>query len=508
MLTRLKVTGFKNLIDMDLRFGPFTCITGANAVGKSNLFDAIAFLSALADTSLMDAAKSVRGDGERVMEIRSIFHRTGNHFSDEMAFDAEMIVPDLGRDDLGMEVKAKITFLRYRVVIGFKPDPRLGSGCLELLYEDLSHINLGSAPQNLLFPHKASTWRYSAVKGRRSGGAFISTEGEGKTRIIELHADGEAGGRPRTLLASNLQRTVLSTVNTGETPTVLMAKREMQSWRQLRLQPSALRMPDELTAPTLLGRDGEHLAALLYHLRRLEKETDQRSGNRENRADSTPSRIYSRLAGLLTQFGGEVQDIRVDRDDKRELLSLTLTGANGVQFPARSLSDGLLRFLALAVIALDKRTPGLICLEEPENGIAAERIPLVMDILLEISADVQRAVGPDNPLRQVIIISYSPLVSSLVPDESLLYAEHVDIARGETVCRTVRFPCLPGTWREKAPGNSYTVERDRIFPLPISPSQRIEESIEVEKRRSRGENGKRMEISEQIQPALPYGDEM
>lgn len=34
MLTRLKVSGFKNLVDVDVRFGPFTCIAGANGVGK------------------------------------------------------------------------------------------------------------------------------------------------------------------------------------------------------------------------------------------------------------------------------------------------------------------------------------------------------------------------------------------------------------------------------------------------------------------------------------------
>ena len=44
MLTRLRVNGFKNLIDVDLHFAPFTCIAGVNGVGKSNLFDAILFL--------------------------------------------------------------------------------------------------------------------------------------------------------------------------------------------------------------------------------------------------------------------------------------------------------------------------------------------------------------------------------------------------------------------------------------------------------------------------------
>ena len=41
MLTRLRIEGFKNLRDVDLHFGPFTCIAGRDGVGKSNLFDAV-----------------------------------------------------------------------------------------------------------------------------------------------------------------------------------------------------------------------------------------------------------------------------------------------------------------------------------------------------------------------------------------------------------------------------------------------------------------------------------
>ena len=58
MLTRLKVSGFKNLVDVDVHFGPFTCIAGPNGVGKSNLFDAILFISALTDRTLAEAALS------------------------------------------------------------------------------------------------------------------------------------------------------------------------------------------------------------------------------------------------------------------------------------------------------------------------------------------------------------------------------------------------------------------------------------------------------------------
>ena len=61
MLTRLRVKGFKNLVDVDVRFDQFTCIAGPNGAGKSNLFDAITFLGDLASMPIMKAASRARG---------------------------------------------------------------------------------------------------------------------------------------------------------------------------------------------------------------------------------------------------------------------------------------------------------------------------------------------------------------------------------------------------------------------------------------------------------------
>src|SRR5262245_38615082 len=167
MLTRLNVSGFKNLLDVDVRFGPFTCVAGANGVGKSNLFDAIRFLSALADRPLMDAALSVRDEGGRAFDIRSLFHRVGDTAAKEMSFEAEMIVPPTGFDDLGQEAKASITFLRYSLTLAYRAeDSRRSLGTLEIIKEELVHINLGDASKNLLF-HPSLKWRTSAVRGRR-----------------------------------------------------------------------------------------------------------------------------------------------------------------------------------------------------------------------------------------------------------------------------------------------------------------------------------------------------
>ena len=114
MLTRLKVNGFKNLMDVDVCFGPFTCVAGVNGVGKSNLFDAIRFLSMLANETLIEAALSVRAEGGRASDLRSLFHRVGDHYADRMSFEAEMIVPEKAvEDDLGQTGEASITILRY-----------------------------------------------------------------------------------------------------------------------------------------------------------------------------------------------------------------------------------------------------------------------------------------------------------------------------------------------------------------------------------------------------------
>ena len=506
MLTRLKISGFKNLVDVDVRFGPFTCIAGANGAGKSNLFDAIMFLGALADNPLMDAAKSVRDEGGRASDVRNLFHRVGETYADRMTFEAEMIVPERGIDDLGQEAKAKITFLRYSLTLGFRADTASRFGGLELLYEELSHINLGTAPQNILFPHKAAAWRYSAVKGRRSGGAFISTQGEGKERIIELHTDGEGGGRPRLILSANLPRTVLSTVNTAENPTALMAKREMQSWRRLRLEPSALRKPDELSAPTILGEDGSHLAATLYNLARRGNIIESEAAG-SDAANPRRSTVYDRLTGRLAEFKADAGEITVANDEKRDLLTVMLTKADGTQHPARALSDGTLRFLAIALLELDRESPGMICLEEPENGIHPDRIRLLTDLLQEIAVDVCEPVSTGNPLRQVVVNTHSPAVIARIPDESLLVAGLAETVKNGLSFESARFSCLTNTWRHIPDENTYVVDRECISAYPDSmPQQLPEQKYQEKQKKAFRDSHQNDETCHQMQPSLPYGE--
>ena len=245
MLTRLQVSGFKNLVNADLRFGPFTCMVGPNGAGKSNLFDAIQFLHALSGHTLMEAAASVRDQDSRTAAVRNLFHHAGGHYAERMSFAAEMVVPATAVDDLGQEAEASITFLRYSLELAYRDpaDSRMARS-LEITREELIHIPQGAAAKHLLFPHRAKDWRRSVVRGQRRVPYFISTEVDGGRRIIKLHQDSGSSGRPLRRSATNLPRTVLSVANAAESPTVVVARREMEAWRLLQLEPSALRKPD------------------------------------------------------------------------------------------------------------------------------------------------------------------------------------------------------------------------------------------------------------------------
>ena len=466
MLTRLQVSGFKNLVDVDVRFGPFNCIAGANGTGKSNLFDAIQFLSRLASDTFVDAAASVRSEDEKASSVQSLFHRIGNEYTDKISFVAEMIIPDKGVDDLGQPAKASISFVRYSLELAYRVDERLPfSGSFELVREELEQINLRAASRHLRFHHSKKNWRDSVVKGRRTA-PFISTDFNEGQRVIRLHQDGGSSGRPQSILASNLPRTVLSTVNATESPTALLARREMQSWRLLQLEPSSLRKPDEFMTPPGMRPDGSHLPATLYSLAHSENQTN---------SDEHDTWVYEQIALRLSDLIDDVYEVSVDRDEKRQLLTLQVQDKNGTPYPARSLSDGTLRFLALAVLALDPTSQGVICLEEPENGIHPERISAMLELLQEIAVDVTIPVARNNPLRQVIVNTHSPAVVHLVPPESLLIAETEQAIRDDKRFQKAVFRWLPNTWRSEASPEERAVMKGRLLyylnPIPDSSSQ-------------------------------------
>jgi predicted ATPase len=433
MLTRLKVNGFKNLVDTEVRFGPFTCIAGYNGVGKSNVFDAIRFLALLADHTFVEAARQTRGGGD----LASLFTAGGDGC---MRFECDVVVPGHGRDDFHQPADASHTFLTYVLELELL---RAGAERIELKREELTYIPFGDARKQLGFKCSRD-WLESAIRKSQRRASYIETMDVDGQRRIRLSADKmrdedktkRGGGKPTDFLASALPRSVLSAASHAEEArTAVLVRTEMRSWRVLQLEPSALRLPDELHAPASLTVEGKHLPATLHRLA----------------SGPAGDRILADISNRLGQLVNDVRDVRIVRDDTRRAFQLVLTNIAGEEFPAASLSDGTLRFIALSVLERDREASGLVCLEEPENGIHPERMGAMMRLLADMATDLDEPVGDDNALQQVIISTHSPIVVAHTRSEDLMFADHRDPPGLEPSRHRslVLRPCKD-TWRAKS----------------------------------------------------------
>lgn len=461
MLTRLEVHGFKNLLDLSIDFGPFTCIAGENGTGKSNVFDAIQFLSLLADKPMIEAAQEVRGvQGERHSDPRDLFWKRSVRGRHRLFFAAEMIVPDRVEDDFGRIAQPTTTFLRYELEIGYQEPSGLDRfGRLTLLREDLRHIPKATAKQHLRFPHSAGRFRNAVISGYRSGAPYISTDVdvEGGDTVVKVHQDGGRRGQPRPVVASRAPATVVSTITSSDDPTLFAARYEMRSWRRLALEPSALRSADGFLDPAVMGVDGSHLPAALYRV--------SHSGY-----SGDPDQVYARIAGRLSDLAGvKIRDLGVDQDEVRQLLTVRVREEDGTSIPARSLSEGTLRFLALCVLLEDPTMGGMICMEEPENGIHPANLVPMVELVRDLAVDPALAPAADNPFRQVLINTHSPGVVQLVSPEDLLFADTaVHRLEDGSTARALRLRPLRGTWRVGEGQRDYVTKAD-ILPFLTNP---------------------------------------
>ena len=192
----------------------------------------------------------------------------------------------------------------------------------------------------------------------------------------------------------------------------------MQSWRRLALEPSALREPDSFSAEKSMGQDGRHLAATLFRI----------AHTADSHGNSEPEAVYARVAGRLSDLSGVgVEGLDVELDQVREVFTLLLDERGKLRLPARALSEGTLRFLALCVLLEDPGSTGVVCMEEPENGIHPANLPAMLGLVEDLAVDAELGPGTDNPFRQVIINTHSPGVVQLCDTEDLLHAETVSV---------------------------------------------------------------------------------
>ncbi len=432
MITRLEVDGFKNLLNFSVDFGPFNCIAGPNGVGKSNVFDAIRFLSLLANYSLTEAAKQIRNNnGSTFIDTRDLFWLgSSNGLSNRIKIAVEMIIQKDVMDELGRQGKTESNYVRYQVEIGYIPPlNNRHFGELHLISEELKSLGRDKLINNLLF---LSEEMKDQIIVRDKEIYYISTDRTNSTININ------EGEEKTSIEVFSMKRTALSNSNSALTPIRLAVKWELASFRLISLLPDSIRRSGTFQSVTypFMNSDGGGLATTVYDLSRR-----SHIDNRE------PEQFYAHLVSKLTPIL-PIREITVDVDVVREILTLKIKEKGGTWLPAQSLSDGTLRILALAVLSEDS-TVRSICIEEPEDGVHPGKLKDLLNLLESIAFDPNFPEDiVDNPLRQVFLVTHSPFLVQIIEPQDLLLATTALTEREGKNARALRLYPLVGTWRD------------------------------------------------------------
>jgi predicted ATPase len=301
---------YRSLRSIRFPTGRLTVFVGANGVGKTNLYRALQLLQASAAGTL---ARELAAEGGMESASWAGTRRVG---------EPARIALSAGFGELALEG----VVYSYEVEIGVPPPGGPGAFPLE---PDLKQ-------EALLFHHRG---RASKLLERR-GRAVTARDADGKR--VELS---------RELLASE---TALGSFDEPQRfPEVHAIKQLMLDWRfyhDLRTdKDSALRRPCLAVATPTMASDGSNLAAVLATLVHIRYDTVDLDRAIE---DAFPgARLEVPMPGREASFG------MVFPDHPKRV------------FEAQELSDGTLRYLALAGALLSLRLPSFIALNEPESSL-------------------------------------------------------------------------------------------------------------------------------------------
>ncbi len=362
MLREVTISGYKSLQKTKVTMGYFSVIVGRNNVGKSNLFDALQLLSSVAQ---MPVASAFRPELHRGDPLESFFTEADQKISFDCQFDLTGTPHPFKKGET-----LRNHLLRYEVEVLFT------NGILEIVREDLTGLPPKTG-KNRQYVHteKNHEEAWEACVNR-------DTAKSGKTRHFPIPSP----------------RSVLTVIDDAELyPHIVALARELSSWRFFHFEPEALREASPAMDVFELETDGRGLSGFYDTLQKR-----------------NPDR-FSRAQHALKRALPEIGEIKVlDTGDRRRLLALKRE--DGKEFTARVLSDGTLRFLAMLAMAYAPQPPGMICFEEPENGVNPARLPFIVDTLRGIS---ERGVD-GGPRSQIVVNSHSPyLVDELSPNEML-----------------------------------------------------------------------------------------
>ncbi len=244
-----------------------------------------------------------------------------------------------------MDEERAITF-RYRIEAGLRP-PKAAAGFAyepQVKEEELS-VETGRRPVTMM---------------KRAGpGIFVRGD------------RGRMEDYPEQALQSETAIALLG--DAGHYPEIGTFRRAVDQWRFFHGfrtdRDSPLRLPCLAVTAPMLDEDGTNMAAVFATLRHT----------REDTVDLDRA--------IADAFGGAYLD--VPHPGQFAEFSLVFPDFPQRPFSTRELSDGQMRFLALAAALLSYRRPPFIALNEPETSLHPDMLPALADMIASASRDSQ-----------------------------------------------------------------------------------------------------------------------
>lgn len=357
MIERIHITGFKSLRDVPLRLGALNLFVGANASGKSNFFDALRVIQGLAY-------------GFTIHEVLDGKPKTSTSESWEAIRG--------GRSNASFRGSPLEQFVNG--IIGFELEMRL--------------------------PHSSGTYVYSIAffpedghiveeKLEGPGGPLYETlaSGAGAGPTISARLYRGTQGRPphvefewsRPIL---LQLTKISECPEEWHPVIEGLTRTLGDMQRVDPVPDVLREYSRGSEARRMGERGENYAALV------------------NSILKDPSAASAYTAWLQQLTPTELDSIQILHGAIGE--PLFALRKDGQTFAAPVLSDGTLRFAAIAAAFFQPDLPRILLIEEIEKGLHPTRLRLMMELL---KSQARR------PAPQVMATTHSPLALSWLDPE-------------------------------------------------------------------------------------------
>lgn len=365
-IEEVRLTAFKSFRDQVLPLAPLTTLIGRNSSGKSNALDGLEVLSRLArGEDIAEALESRRGPEGAV---RGGLAGCVPHGSD--------------RFSLGCSVRTKRGPIQLDVTVQVEPEVQIIEERLTARTDDGRQDMLVSRESNAEHGDVVVTW-HNGKPGRDPQLRFRGSRL--LTAQLPLRVDGETpGGKYAVRCAETMISTLEGVFHLDPVPHLMR--------QYVPSRDSSLR------------RTAENLSAAVGNIER------------------TDGPLFGRLVELLRGLADhEIETLAVTRSELGDVMIALNEGPLGLT-PAREMSDGMLRFLAITTSLLtggggldlgpstterDERSLMLV-IEELENGLHPSQASEVLGLV--------RQAGAANS-TQVLITTHSPALLSALDSE-------------------------------------------------------------------------------------------